>query len=336
MSDPLAWGILGTGNIAGQFADALSAAARGRLAAVGSRERGGAERFVAERGLASRAATYDELLADRDVEAIYVALPNAHHRHWTERALEAGKHVLCEKPLAPRPGDAESMFDAAERNRRVLMEAFMYRSHPVTEAVLDELARGAIGELRMVRASFCFRLRHRDANIRFSPELAGGALMDVGCYCLDLARRVAGTEPARATVSARVHASGVDESAVGTLAFPGGELASFSCGMGLQADNTAYICGDEGYLEIPVPWKPPETEAIYRRHTMASPRAEGGSGGPQRKERAVDAGRPVFALEADDFAATVRDGAAPRTTRAQSVGNARLLASLRKQAGLSF
>ncbi|MEX0886082.1 MAG: Gfo/Idh/MocA family oxidoreductase [Phycisphaeraceae bacterium] len=327
----LALGILGTGNIARQFADAAAESRRCRVVAVGSRSEGAAEGFAEEFSLPRAHSSYEALLADDGVEAVYVSLPNSLHHAWTLRALEAGKHVLCEKPLATSTAEAEEMFDVAERCGRVLVEAFLYRSHPLTHAVVEQVRRGAIGELKLIRTSFCFRTRQIASNIRFDPGLAGGSLMDVGCYCISFARLLACCEPDVVQVAAHQHESGVDERAAGTLHFPGGVLSSFVCGMTVQADNTAYICGDEGYIEVPVPWKPPMHKARYVVAGMTPPRQDGGGTAPPRQVFEVDAARPVFALEADDFAAAVLDGAEPTVGREDSLGNMRVLEAMRQQ-----
>ncbi|MFW6061015.1 MAG: Gfo/Idh/MocA family protein [Phycisphaeraceae bacterium] len=329
----LRWGILGTGNIAHQFANGVAGARRGRVVAVGSRAGASAEAFAREFDLPRAHGSYEALLADGDVDAVYISLPNSMHCDWTIRALEAGKHVLCEKPIAASAAEAERMFDAAQRHGRVLVEALMYRSHPLTQAVMQHIHDGAIGQLKLIRASFCFRTTRTNAgeNIRFDANLAGGALMDIGCYCLSLARLVAGEAPVEAQGMTHLHDSGVDDYAVGTLRFGSGLLATFACGMTVQANNTAFVCGDEGYIEIPVPWKPPQTGARYTIGTMTPPRQDSaGQGMPPRREHTVDAPLPLYGLEADDFAATVLDGAPPVVTAEESIDNMRLLDALRE------
>ena len=339
MADGLRWGILSTGNIAGQFAGGMAGARRGRVVAVGSRRAETADRFAREHDIVRACGSYEDLLAADEVDAVYLALPNAQHHAWTLAALRAGKHVLCEKPLARSAAEAEEMFDAARRSGCVLAEAFMYRSHPLTHAVLARLRSGAIGRLRLVRMSFCFRLRDTASNIRYSRSLAGGALMDVGCYCVNFARHFVGAEPVTVDAVADMHGAGVDEVTVAMLAFPGGVLATFTCGMSLHADNTASLCGAEGHIEIPVPWKPPVRGAAWHLRRSAPPRQEARGSAPQApppQSFTVDADRPLYALEADDFAATVRDGVPPRVSAEDSIANMRVLDRLRDRIGLSF
>lgn len=219
----------------------------------------------------------------------------------------------------------------------------MYRAHPLTSAVLEEVRRGTLGRLMLIRASFCFRTMKIQDNIRFRPDMAGGSLMDVGCYCIDFARLVAGAEPVSVHAAGHLHESGVDDAAVGCLAFPGGVLATFSCGMSVQADNTASICGSEAYIEVPVPWKPPPKQAVYVIGRSVPPRMDGGGGGgggtpppPPRETHHVDAGMNLYGVEADHFAATVLDGRKPFMSRRDSIGNMVILDEMRKQIGVAL
>ena len=338
MSNPLRWGILGTGNIAKQFCDGVAAARRSVLAAVGSR--GDAGPFAAAHGI-PRHGSYEDLLADPGVDAVYVSLPNSLHREWTIKALAAGKHVLCEKPIALDAAEAEAMFDAARRHGRLLVEAFMYRTHPLTAAAVAAVAGGAVGQLRLVRTSFCYRTSRPTGNVRFDRRLGGGSLMDVGCYCTNLSRLLAGAEPTAVSAAATFHPSGVDDGVVGTMAFPNGVLATFSCGMAAQADNTAHICGTEGFIEIPIPWKPPADQSVYVVAQGTPPKMDGGgrpnsSAPPPRRTVTVPVDGSLYGMEADAFAAAVLDGAAPFVTPEDTLGNMRALDAMRQQIGLSF
>ena len=337
-ADCLRWGILGTGNIARQFAAGVRGSRRGMLAAVGSRSRESADAFAAAHGAARVAGDYADLINARDVDAVYVSLPNHLHHEWTIRALKAGKHVLCEKPFAVNAAESEEMFDAAVRAGRVLVEAFMYRSHPQTLAVLDAVRGGAIGELKLIRTSFCYRTTRVAENIRFKPEMAGGGLMDVGCYCVNFSRLFAGAEPTQIEIVGHVHETGVDDLAAGSMRFPNGVTASFTCGMTVQADNTAYLCGTEGYIEMPVPWKPPKDNASFTIARATPPRMDGPvkPGPPPRETRRVDAGMDLYAFEADDFAETVLDGQPPRVSREDTIGNMRVLDEMRQRLGVRF
>jgi predicted dehydrogenase len=337
MAQVIRWGILGTGNIARQFAEGLATARRGVMAAVGSRTAEAAEMFARTYHISEAHGSYEGLVTDPGIDAVYVSLPNSMHHEWTIRSIAAGKHVLCEKPLAANLAEAEEMVDAADRHGRVLVEAFMYRSHPLTHAVRRAVAGGEIGQLKLIRTSFCYRTTRVRENIRFNATLAGGALMDVGCYCLDFTRLFTGAEPVAVQATGHVHETGVDDLATGVLGFAGGLVASFTCGMTVQADNTAYLCGTEGFIEIPVPWKPPREKAQYTLVRATPPRMDG----PvkeivPRQTKYVDAPAHLYAMEADDFAATVLDGAKPVISWSESVGNMRLLDELRRIIGVQF
>ena len=338
MPTQLRWGILGTGNIARQFSRGVAACDRGVLGSVGSRSVESAHAFAGEFGLSS-SGTYDDVLNDPSIDAVYNALPNAMHHPWTLKALRAGKHVLCEKPFALDEAEAAEMFDAAERAGRVVVEAFMYRSNPLMHAVEKAVTGGAIGELRLVRTSFCYRTTKIDGNVRFDRSLGGGALMDIGCYCTNFTRLFA-CEPSTLSAYATFHPSGVDQLVVGNLQFPSGILASFTCGMNTQADNTAYLCGSEGFIEIPVPWKPPTPEAVYVIARGTPPKMDGparpSSYPPPREVVKVHVDGELYGIEADDFARTVLDGAPPAITKSDTLGNMRTLDRLREAIGLRF
>ena len=338
MEQALRWGILGTGNIAHQFMGGVVSSRRCSITCVGSRQLASAQAFAGDYQIPRAFGSYDDVLRSPEVDVVYVSLPNSLHNPWTIAALRAGKHVLCEKPIASNAVQAQEMFDTARQCGRVLMEAFMYRSHPQTLAVLDLVRNGAIGELKLIRTSFCFRTRRTDGNIRFDRTLSGGALMDIGCYCTDFSRLLTGAEPMQMDVTGHLHKSGVDDLAAGTLTFPGGTVASFTCGMTLQADNTAYVCGSEAFIEIPVPWKPPQDNATFTLVRGTPPRMESlgqpSPATPPRQPHIVNAKTNLFADEADDFVATILDAKPPRITPEQSIGNMRVLDTLRRKLGV--
>ncbi|MFH1924714.1 MAG: Gfo/Idh/MocA family oxidoreductase [Planctomycetota bacterium] len=321
MSEPLRWGILGAGRIARKFAGQLPQTPRAELAAVGSRSGDSARRFCEEFG-GTHHAGYDELLADPGVDAVYLSLPNGLHHEWTIRSLEAGKHVLCEKPIAATAAEAQEMFAAAERHGRILIEAFMYRCHPAVEKLIQMVRDGAIGRLKLIRTHFTYNRPEPADDIRFQVQLAGGSLMDIGCYTINLARALAGGEPKGVHAVAHLHPSGVDDYAAGCLEFDGGVLAAFTCGMTVEADRTTYACGSEGYVAIDFPWFSDGTFRLVKGEEAEMIRAE--------------ASRDVYALEAEAFARSVQDGAEPWISKADTLGNMRVLDELRGQIGLSF
>jgi xylose dehydrogenase (NAD/NADP) len=319
MAEPLRWGILGTGGIAHKFADQLPQANRGILAAVGSRSAESARRF-AQPLAATAHGSYDALLADPNVDAVYVSLPNALHCEWSVRALESGKHVLCEKPIASSAAEAEQMFAVAERTGRVLIEAFMYRCHPAVRQVIQSVRDGQLGKLKLIRTHFTFNRPDDPADVRYQPRMAGGSLMDVGCYCINFARALVGTEPVEANVLAHRHPTGVDDYAAGTLRFDGDVLCAFTCGMTVEADRTTSICGSDGFIAIDMPWL---TDGSFSVGTLQ-----------QRRTIRVQASQGPYALEADAMAAVVQDGEPPFVSRDDSLGNMRVLDKLRRQMGI--
>lgn len=338
MSDRLAWGILGTGNIARQFAVGVNASRRGRLAAVASRDPAKAATFAQTHSIPASFGQYQSLLDDPSVHAVYVSLPNSMHHEWTIKALAAGKHVLCEKPFAVNIDQAIEMFDVAQRSGKVLMEAFMYRTHPLTHAVLAAVDSGAIGQVRLIRTSFCFKVAKTTGNIRFDPALAGGVIMDVGCYCVSFSRLFAKQEPQHIHVVHHRHESGVDDIAAGTLVFPSGIIATFSCGMSVHADNTASICGTQGYIEIPVPWKPPASGSTFTIAASTPPKMDHPTAKPlppPRDTRTITVAGDLYGLEADAFAAAVLDHAPLPVTLQNTLGNQRVLDEIRRQMGIN-
>lgn len=340
MSTTLRFGILSTGNIARQFAAGIRQSQRCELAAVGSRSLEAAKAFAAAQQAKQAYGSYDEVLADPDVDAVYIGLPNSMHHEWTIKSLRAGKHVLCEKPIAINSREAQEMFQTADQTGKVLVEAFMYRSHPQTLKVLDTVRSGVTGAVRLIRTSFCYKTTKIAGSIRFDASLGGGALMDIGCYCIDFSQLIAGIAPSRISACGHLHESGVDDMTAGTMEFPDGLIASFACGMTAATNNTAYVCGTDGYIEIPIPWKPPIGGAQFTIAYGIRPRMDGPTNapatpaGPQTIK--VDADRDIYSYEADAFAAAVLDGAPAHMPRQSTLTNMRLLDDLRKQVGVVY
>jgi D-xylose 1-dehydrogenase (NADP+, D-xylono-1,5-lactone-forming) len=285
------------------------------IAAVASRDADRAAAYAREWQIPRAYGSYEELLADPEIDAVYNPLPNSLHVEWSIRALEAGKHVLCEKPLSRHPEDVERAFDVAERAGLVLAEAFMYRHNPQTARLVELVRGGAVGEVRVIRAAFSFTITDA-ANIRLAADLEGGALMDVGCYCLSGSRLIAG-EPERLYGRA-VWEGGVDTVFVGTLEFPGGVLAQFDCGFRLPDRDELEVLGTEGSLFLDDPWH-------CRRPVIEIRRDDG------VEEIAVD---PVdsYRLELDNLADAIRGEAAPLPSREESVAQARGIEALYRSA----
>jgi D-xylose 1-dehydrogenase (NADP+, D-xylono-1,5-lactone-forming) len=250
------WGVIGTGWVARTFIAALRESTVARVVAVASRDGARAAAIAVELGSARAYGAYIDLLADPEVDAVYIGLPNSMHAEWSIACARAGKHVLCEKPLAVSRAEAETMFAAAREAGVWLMEAFMYRFHPQTLKVQELIAAGAIGQVRLVRAVFTFTVAD-PANVRLSAELAGGALMDVGCYPVNFARMIAGSAPERVSAAARWAPSGVDETLVGSLEYPGAVIAQISCSLSASRVHSAQVIGSAGVIELDEAFTPP-------------------------------------------------------------------------------
>jgi xylose dehydrogenase (NAD/NADP) len=306
----LRWGVLSTAAIT----DALLGSGHDQeFAAVGSRDLARAQAWAAERGIARAYGSYEELLADPELDAIYNPLPNALHVEWSIRALEAGKHVLCEKPMSRHPAEVERAFEAAEREGRVLAEGFMWRHHPQVSRTRDLIDAGEIGELRAIRAGFGFTLADA-GDIRLNAALEGGGLMDVGCYCVSGCRAIAGAEPERVYAEQVVGGNGVDVAMTATLRFPGDVLAHFDCGLSYQGGHHLQALGARGSLFLADPW-------------------HGGTGVIElRRDGSIEASETgpanSYALELADFEGAVRGEREPLLGRDDALGQARVIAAL--------
>ena len=257
-------GILSTADINRKVIPGAHASEKIELVAVASREQARADEYARTWEIPRAHGSYEALLEDADVEAVYIPLPNTMHREWSIRALEAGKNVLCEKPFSRRAADVEAAFDAAERAGLLLTEAFMYRHNPQTAKLLELVRGGAIGELRVVRTAFSYALYDAD-NIRLRTDVEGGSLMDVGCYCVSGARLLAG-EPESVFGQAYLGPTGTDWVFSGALRFPGDVHALFDCGTCLAERDELEAIGTEGSLFLDDPWHCLEPVLELRRN----------------------------------------------------------------------
>jgi len=306
-------GLLSTARINDSLLGGASISSEVDVAAVASRDLPRARAYADARGIALAFGSYEELLASSEVDAVYVSLPNGLHAEWAVRALEAGKHVLVEKPLSSRVAEVERAFDAASAAGCVLTEGFMWRHHPQTRLVSSLVADGVVGEVRLVRASFSFTLGDEDP--RWSPSLDGGSLMDVGCYGVSAARLLCG-EPTDVAGFA-VDRGGVDTRFAAVLRFgDGGPLATVDCGFDLPMRKGLEVVGSDGVLTVADPWSAEERRIELRR--VGSDEVE--------VFEAEDAN--MYALELDDLALAVRSGRAPLLGREDAVGQARVLEAL--------
>ena len=324
------WGILATGNIAHKLADAVVASETSELVAVGSRTQDGADAFAKEYGLPSEGShgSYDALLDDADVDAVYVSTPHPMHAEWTIKALEAGKAVLCEKPMGVNHPEVMAMVETAAFHKRFLMEAFMYRTHPQTAQAVELIRDGAIGEVRQMNMSFGFHSPFRPQGRLHANELAGGGIMDVGCYPVSMARLVAGEEPDALSGFATLAETGVDAWACALLRFPSGAIARVSTAVSLSLDNAAEVFGSEGSIRITTPWMGARADGSWSFELN------------RRGKRETIEGRtkPLYVHEVDAVADALDAGAleSPHMTWEDSLGNARVLDLWRREAGVLF
>jgi xylose dehydrogenase (NAD/NADP) len=318
VSEPVRWGILSTARINELVLAGTREFPQVRMLAVASRERSRAEAYARGHGLERAYGSYDELLADPDVEAVYVSLPNAFHVEWSIRAVRAGKHVLCEKPLTRSPEEAERAFDVAEQEGRLLMEAFMWAHAPQIRRARELLDAGSLGELRLVRATHAFTADD-PRDIRLLTELDGGSLMDVGCYCVHAARLFAG-EPERVYAEPVRNEAGLDVRLAGTMLFAGGVVAHFDSGLDMPVREELEIVGAEASLFLPDPWH------------AAAPRLELRRDG-RVEEVPVETADP-YGLELDDLSAAIRGEAEPLLGREDAVAQASALDALFRSADL--
>jgi D-xylose 1-dehydrogenase (NADP+, D-xylono-1,5-lactone-forming) len=319
MSEKFKWAILGTGMIARKFAAQLPECPEAELVAVGSRQLDSAAKFTAEFG-GEPLGSYDAVIGLPEVDALYLSLPNALHHPWALRALAAGKHVLCEKPMACHAPQAEEMFAAARQADRVLIEAFMYRCHPAVQEVIRLVHGGAIGQLKLIRSNFTFNRPDTIRDFRYQPQEAGGSLMDVGGYCINFARTLAQGEPADLRVLAHLHPSGVDDYAAGVMRFGEHVLATFTCGMTVESDRGTYIGGSDGFIAMDFPWLSNGSFVLNRKGKAEPFHLPGDKG--------------IYALEAEAFMRAVRQQEPPWITPADTLGNLRVMDELRRQIGL--
>ncbi len=246
-------GLLSTANINREILAGAALSDRVEVVAVGSRDPARAESYAAEHGLARAHGSYEELLADPEVDAVYVSLPNGMHHEWTMQAIAAGKHVLCEKPYTRFAAEVEQAFDAADAAGVVLMEAFMYRHHPQTQKVRELVAGGAVGRLCAVKSTFTFPLASL-SNVRALPELDGGALMDVGCYCISGIRLLAG-EPEHVRGEQVTGATGIDMAFHGTLRCANDVVGQFEASFRSPKRQRLEVVGEDGVLTVEAPWR---------------------------------------------------------------------------------
>lgn len=314
----LRWALLGTSRIGRSVVPRMQDGARHDLVAVASRSEDRARAYAAEWRIPRAYGSYEELLAAPDIDAVYIPLPNSLHAEWTIAAVRAGKHVLCEKPLALSLHEVHAVSEAARATGRVVAEAFMYRHHAQTLRVKSLIDEGAVGKVRVVRGAFAFWLS-REEDVRLHPALGGGALWDVGCYPVSFARFMLGEEPVEAIGMADAGPTGVDLTFAGQLRFGSGAILQFDCSFRTDFRVLMEFVGAEGTLVIPNPFKPREREQLVLRRG-------------DRQQTIDVTGGPLYLGELDDMADAVEQGKPPRVSLAESRANIAALVALLESA----
>lgn len=324
MSGKLRWGIIATGGIAHQFASGLAVSKSGVLHAAASRSLEKATGFTTKHG-GKPYGTYEEILADPDVDAVYIATPHHLHYEWTIKAAQAGKAILCEKPFTLNALEAEKALVEVKRYGVFFMEAFMYRCHPQTLKVKELITSGAIGTVQQINAEFGFAAGRDWDNFRADGALGGGGLMDVGTYCVSFARLMVGEEPTVAHYVALISPKGYDESGAGLLQFPGGAVAHFGTGVHVNLRNDATIYGSEGRIHVPGPWKCGDGKVVLDRYGKDAETFDYQSTNDE-----------LYGIEADAVAEFIGQKECAYMTIQDTIDNMKALDALRKSAGLEF
>ncbi|HZT17675.1 MAG TPA: Gfo/Idh/MocA family oxidoreductase [Gaiellaceae bacterium] len=314
---PVTWGIVSTADINRKVIPAAQASEMVELVAVASRTQKRADTYAQKWGIPRAYGSYEALLADPEIDAVYISLPNTLHCEWSIRALDAGKHVLCEKPLSRQPEEVVAAFDAAERNGRLLSEAFMYRHNPQTARIVELVDEGAIGDLRLVRSTFGYGL-YDDTNIRLRSDVEGGALMDVGCYNVSASRLLAG-EPERVWAEAWYGPTDTDWVVAATMRFPDDVLALFDCGTALVERDELEAIGSEGSLFVDDPFHV-DVPGIELRYDDGS------------VERIELDHEDSYRLELENVSAAIRGEAELLLGREDAVAQSRVLEALHRSA----
>ena len=345
----LNWGILGTGEIARVFCNALRFSKSGRAVAVGGRSAEKAGRVADDFSIEKRYGSYEELLADDEVEAVYVSTIHPAHAEWTIKAAAAGKHILVEKPMGMNAAEAESMIEAAKHHDVFLMEAFMYRCHPQSARVVELIKDGAVGQVRMIRAVLSFHAPYDPASRLYARELGGGGIMDVGCYPASGSRLIAGAaagkpflDPVEVKGLAHLGPTGVDHYASASVLFENDIVAELICGVGCEVPGQVHIYGSEGMLTIPNLWLPsspvrnaPQALPPDTPIPPATMRLDYHDDRPS-EEIVVEADRDLYAYEADTVAKYIESRQAPAMTWEDTLSNMRLLDRWRRDIGLAY
>ncbi len=314
----LNWGLLSTARINRALIPPLRASKRNHLLAVASRAQGPAEKYAREWKIPRAHGSYEALLADPEIDVIYNSLPNHLHAEWTIKAVEAGKHVLCEKPLALNGDEVDAMQSAARTHGRVIAEAFMYRHHPQTLKVQEMVRSGSLGTLKLIRGSFSFVLSH-EGDVRLDPAMGGGSIWDVGCYPISYARSVVGENPLEVFGWQVTGPTGIDETFIGQMRFANEVHAQFDCSFVIPFHSFMEIVGSEGALNIPRPFKPETDEKVYLIRG-------------DKTETIKIKGQELYIGEVEDMADAILLGREPRISLDDSRANVAVISALLESA----
>ncbi|HEY3289980.1 MAG TPA: Gfo/Idh/MocA family oxidoreductase [Anaerolineae bacterium] len=314
----LRWGLLSTANINRSVIPPLQHSARNQLVAVASRDKARADEYAHKWQIPHTFGSYEELLNAKDIDVIYNSLPNGLHMEWTIKAAQAGKHVLCEKPIGVTPAEVEAMTQAARKAGVIVTEAFMYRHHPQTIKVKELVDSGAIGQLRLIRGSFTFNIA-RETDIRLNKNLTGGSIWDVGCYPISYMRYITGTEPVEVFGWQATSASGVDETFVGQLKFGNGIFGQFDSGFRAPFRTHMEIVGSRGIITIPRPFKPEVEGRILLTKG-------------DEVETITSAREELYLGEVEDIADAILEGKSPRISLEHSRANVAAIVALLQSA----
>jgi xylose dehydrogenase (NAD/NADP) len=314
----LRWGLLSTARINSALIPPLRESKRNRLEAVASRNQATADSYARQWKIPRALGSYEALLNDPEIDVVYNPLPNSLHAEWTVKALHAGKHVLCEKPMVLTLKEADAIIKAAKQAKRVVAEAFMYRHHPQTLKVKELVDSGKLGKLQLIKGSFSFVLS-REGDVRLDKALGGGSIWDIGCYPISYTRMIVGAEPLEVFGWQITGPTGIDMSFVGQMRFPNEVHAQFDCSFALPDHWFIEIVGTEGTLNVPSPFKPEKNEKIYLTRG--------------RKTEKIDIkGQELYIGEVEDMADAVLLGKPPRLSLEDSRGNVATILALLKSA----
>jgi D-xylose 1-dehydrogenase (NADP+, D-xylono-1,5-lactone-forming) len=316
------WGLLSTARINRRVIPAIRESQRGTLVGVSSRDLEKSQAYAAEWDIPKAFGSYEEMLASPDIDAVYISLPNHLHAEWTVKSLQAGKHVLCEKPFAITVEEVDRMIHASQETGRVLAEAFMYRHHPQIKLVGEYVREGKLGEISLVRGSFSFNMGNPGSNVRMVPEYGGGALWDVGVYPLSFAQFVYGGPPVWVSAAQQLGPTGVDETLAGLLRYPGGGIAQISCSFRVPYHTSLEVHGTHGRMDLNRPFTQPNEED---REIRYSPQ----DGSPQMLSASrIDS----YLGEVEDMHAAILDGQPPLISLQESRDHIRTALALYQSA----